>query len=63
MHKNSKNHLRRNNYEVRTAVALHFRNILGVMKFEYINLSEDKIGCPPFWCNEKDLHSCHQLAI
>jgi hypothetical protein len=40
--KNYQNHLRCNNYEVCTAVALCFPNILGVMVLEDVNLSEDK---------------------
>jgi hypothetical protein len=45
--KNYQNHLRSNNYEVCTAVALYFPNILSVMVLENVNLSEDKIGRPP----------------
>jgi hypothetical protein len=40
--KNYKNHLRQNNYEVCTAVARSFPNILDVIALENINLSEDK---------------------
>jgi hypothetical protein len=40
--KNYKNHLRNNNYEVCTAVALCFSNILDVMILENINLSSDR---------------------
>jgi hypothetical protein len=40
--KNYKNHLRSNNYEVCTAVALCCPNILDVMVLENINLSSDK---------------------
>jgi hypothetical protein len=42
--KNYKNHLRSNNYEVCTAVAHCFPNILDAIALENINLSEDKIG-------------------
>jgi hypothetical protein len=45
--KKCKYHLRRNNYEVYTAVARCFPNIFDVMVLENINLSEDKIGRPP----------------
>jgi hypothetical protein len=41
--KNYKNHFRSNNYEVCTAVALCFPNILYVMVLENINLSSDRI--------------------
>jgi hypothetical protein len=53
MHKKYKNHLRSYNYEVCTctAVARCFPTILDVMILENINLSEDKIGQPPFWSN------------
>jgi hypothetical protein len=40
--KKCKNHLRRNNYEVCTAVVLCFSNILDVMVLENINLSSDR---------------------
>jgi hypothetical protein len=50
--KENKNHLRSNSYEVCTDVARCFPNILDVMVFENINLSEDKIGRPPFWSND-----------
>ena len=40
--KNYKNHLRSNNYEVCTSVALCFPNILDVMVLENINLSSDR---------------------
>jgi hypothetical protein len=40
--KNYKNHLRSNNCEVCTAVALCFPNILDVMVIENINLSSDR---------------------
>jgi hypothetical protein len=62
LQKNYKNHLIRNNYEVCTAVARCFPNILDGMVLEYINLSEDKIGRPPLWSNEVDLDFCHQSA-
>jgi hypothetical protein len=42
--KTHKNHLRRNNYEVCTAVVLCFPNILEVMVLENLNLSYDKLG-------------------
>jgi hypothetical protein len=42
--KNYKNHPRSNNYEVCTAIARCFPNILEVMALENVNLSEDKIG-------------------
>jgi hypothetical protein len=42
--KNYKNHLRRNDYEVCTAVACCFANILDVIVLENIDLSSDKIG-------------------
>jgi hypothetical protein len=53
--KNYQNHLRSNNYEVCTAVALCFPNILGVMVHENVNLSENKIGRPPVWSNDTDV--------
>jgi hypothetical protein len=60
------NHLGSNNCEVCTAVALCFPNILDVMVLENINLSQDKIGRPPFWSNETDLDFCprrlHRLS-
>jgi hypothetical protein len=52
--KNYKIHLRRNNYEECTAVARCFPNILDVIVFENINLSEDKIVRPPYWSNDTD---------
>jgi hypothetical protein len=55
-----KNHLRSNNYEVCTAVARCFPNIVDVMVLENINLSSDEIGRPPLWSNEADLDFCHQ---
>jgi hypothetical protein len=45
--KNYRNYLRSNNYEVCTAVAHCFPNILDVMVLENINLSSDKKGQPP----------------
>jgi hypothetical protein len=44
--KNYKNNLKSNNYEVYTAVACCFPNILDAMVIENINLSEDEIGRP-----------------
>jgi hypothetical protein len=55
--KKYKNHLRSNNYEVCTAVAHCFPNILDVIALENINLSQDKIRRPPMWSNETDF--CH----
>jgi hypothetical protein len=46
MQKKHKNNLRSNDYEVYTAAALYFPNILDVMVLENINLFEDKIGRP-----------------
>jgi hypothetical protein len=40
--KKYKNNLRSNNYEVCTAVALCFPNILDIMDLENINLSSDR---------------------
>jgi hypothetical protein len=51
--KNYKNNLRSNNYEVCTAVAHCFQNILVAIVLENINLSEDKIGWIALWSNEK----------
>jgi hypothetical protein len=45
--KHCKNYLRSNNYEICTAVAHCFPNILDAIVFENINLFEDKIGRPP----------------
>jgi hypothetical protein len=42
--KNYKNHPRSNNYEVCTAVAPCFPNVLDVMALENVNLSSNKIG-------------------
>jgi hypothetical protein len=61
--KNYKNHLRSNNYEVCTAAALCFPNILDVMVLENINLSEDKIGRLALWSNETELDFYHQSLI
>jgi hypothetical protein len=58
--KNFKNHLRSNNYEVCTAVARCFPNILDVMVLENINFSSDKIGRPPLWSTEVDLYFFNQ---
>jgi hypothetical protein len=44
--KNYKNHLRSNNYEICTAVAHCFPNILDAIVLENINLFEDKIRRP-----------------
>jgi hypothetical protein len=60
--KNYKNHLRRNNYEICTAVTRYFPNILDVVVLENINLSLDKIEQPPLTSNEKDMDFCHQSA-
>jgi hypothetical protein len=51
--KNYKKYFRSNNYEVCTAVARCFPNILDVMVLENINLSLDKIGRPPLWSNDR----------
>jgi hypothetical protein len=51
--KNYKNYLTSNNYEVCTAVALCFPNILDAMVIENINLSEDRIERPLLWSNER----------
>jgi hypothetical protein len=59
--KSYKNHLRSNNYEVCTAVAHCFPNILDAIVLENINLSEDKIGWTVLQCNETELDFCHQL--
>jgi hypothetical protein len=58
--KNYKNHFWSNNYEVCTAVARCFPNILDVMILENINLSEDEVGQPPLRSNEADSDFCHQ---
>jgi hypothetical protein len=44
---NYENHLKSDNYEVCTAVAHCFPNIIQVMVLENINLSEDEIERPP----------------
>jgi hypothetical protein len=54
--KNYKNHIRSNNYEVFTAVARYFPNILDAMVLENINLSEDRIRRPPLWSNALIYH-------
>jgi hypothetical protein len=61
--KTTKNHLRSNDYEVDTAVARCFPNILDVIVLENINLSEDGIERPPYWSNDKDLLFYHQSSI
>jgi hypothetical protein len=61
--KNYQNHLRSNNYEVCTAVALCFPNILGIMVLENVNLSEDKIWQLPVWSIDTDVDFCHQSVI
>jgi hypothetical protein len=62
--KNYRNHLRRNNYEVCTAVARRFPNILDVIVLENIKISlQIKIGRPPYWSNDRDLVFCHQSFI
>jgi hypothetical protein len=37
-------HLRSNNHELCTAVALCFQNILHIMVLQHVNLPDDKIG-------------------
>jgi hypothetical protein len=61
--KNYQNHLRSNNYEVNTAVALFLPNNLGVMVLENVNLSSDKIRRPPVRSNDTDVDFCHQSVI
>jgi hypothetical protein len=61
--KNYKNHFRSNNYEVCTAVAHCYPNILDAIVLENINLSEDKIGRSALWSNEKELDFCHQSLM
>jgi hypothetical protein len=61
--KNYKNHLRINNHEICTAVALCFPNVLDVMVLQNVNLSEDKIERPPLWSNDTDVGFCHQSVI
>jgi hypothetical protein len=53
--KNYRNHLKRNDFEVWTAVAGSFLNIL-----ENVNLSSDKIRRPPLWSEETEFDFCHQ---
>jgi hypothetical protein len=60
MHKKYKNNFKKNNYEVFTAIARCFSNILEDMVLEKINLFEDKIGRPPFCSNKADWDFCHQ---
>jgi hypothetical protein len=48
------NRPRRNNYEVCTAVARCFPNILEDLVLENVNLSEDKIGRPPLCSIQTD---------
>jgi hypothetical protein len=52
--KNYKNHLRSNNYEVCTALAHCFPNILDAIVLKNINLFEDKIWRLSLWSNETD---------
>jgi hypothetical protein len=52
--KKYKNHLRSNDYEVCTAAAHCVPNILDAIILENIK-SEDKIGRPALWCNEREL--------
>jgi hypothetical protein len=52
------NHLKSNNYEVCTAVALYFPNILDIMVLQNVNLSEDKIGWQALWPNDADVDFC-----
>ena len=61
--KNYKNHLRSNNYEVCTAVALCFPNILDVMVLENINLSSDRNRATVTVSNGTDVDFCHQSVI
>jgi hypothetical protein len=61
--KHYKNHLRSNNYEVCTAVAHCFLNILDAIGLENINLSEDKIELTALLSNETELYFCRQLFI
>jgi hypothetical protein len=57
LQKNYNNHFRKNNYEVCTAVARCFPNIL------YVIVLENIIGRPPYWSNDRDLVFCHQPFI
>jgi hypothetical protein len=50
--KNYKNHPRSNNYEVCTAVARCFPNILDVMVLENVNLSSDRNWATVVWYND-----------
>jgi hypothetical protein len=50
-------------YEVCTAVAHCFPNILDAVVLENINLSEDKIGLLALWSNETELDFWHQSLI
>jgi hypothetical protein len=59
--KNYKNHLRSNNYEVCTAVALCFPNILDLMVIENTHLSSDRNRVTLLWSNDADLDFCHRL--
>jgi hypothetical protein len=52
--KNCINNLRSNNYEVGTAVALCFPNILDVIVLENINLSSDRNRVTLLWSNDTD---------
>jgi hypothetical protein len=61
--KNYKHHLRSKNYEVCTAVARCFPNILDVIVLENVNLFSDKIGRPPLSSYETELDFCHQSLI
>jgi hypothetical protein len=45
--KNYKNHLKSNDYDICTAVAHCFPDILDAIVLENINFSEDKIRQPP----------------
>jgi hypothetical protein len=59
--KNYKNHIRSNNYEVCTAVALCFPNILDVMVFENINLSSDR-NRATLWSNDTHISRLYMLS-
>jgi hypothetical protein len=61
--KNYKNHPRSNDYEVCTAVAHCFPNILDVIDLENKNVSSDKIGRLPMWSKEAELDFCYQSLI
>jgi hypothetical protein len=61
--KTIKNNLRSNNYEVCTAVALCFPNILDVMVLKNINCLQIEIGRPSLWSNDTGLDFCHQSNI